>query len=293
MATTMPASPEQFLTETLFPMLRNDLVTVVEARCRNHGRPGASANFTACLLCCIACEILSHLMASMAGIGDIQKRRDLYAHLGQLVDDPRYDAWGEIVHQGFRHGIAHTFLPKDTSDVACVAMWLNTARGDESRCANELATDAMELRRIRAEHHLRFHKDMLFVVPQIFYLDVIRLLDDYERQLRARNASTLATLNRTFPDWWRDTTTFRRTLGSPEIDYINGTRSVPTLKVSEYWTVTNGTSTVSARLERAPDSWVVVIDSNGVEARHPFRTDEEADDFQIDRKRDLARGGLL
>src|SRR3989442_10676214 len=124
MAPTIPAAPDRFLADTLFPMLRNDLVTVVEARCRIHGRAGASANFTACLLCCIACEILSHLTAPTTGMGDIAKRRDLYKRLGQLVDDPRYEAWGEIVHQGFRHGIAHTFLPKDTSDVACVAMWL-------------------------------------------------------------------------------------------------------------------------------------------------------------------------
>jgi hypothetical protein len=124
-------------------------------------------------------------------------------------------------------------------------------------------------------------------------LDVMAWLNDYEDKLRARDASTLATLNRTFPEWWRDTTTFRNMFGSPEIDYINGTRAVPSLKVTEYRKVTDCASTVSAWLERQPDSWVVVINTNGIEARHSFRTHEEADDFEIDQKRGLARRGIL
>ena len=65
---------------------------------------------------CIACEILSHLTAPTTAVGDIAKRREFYWKLGLLVDDPRYEALGEVVHQGFRHGIAHTFLPKYTSE---------------------------------------------------------------------------------------------------------------------------------------------------------------------------------
>ena len=226
-------------------------------------------------------------------MGDIAKRREFYRKLGLLVDDPRYEAWGEVVHQGFRHGIAHTFLPKYTSDIACAAIWLNGATDTESRCVDELLSEPTELRRTRAEHHLRFHNDVLFIVPQIFYLDVNVWLDDYQQRLRAEDQVTVATLSLTFPDWWRDTTTFRNRLGSPEIDYINGTRTVRSLTVADYWTATDGTSTVSASLERESNSWTVVVTTNGVEVRKSFRTHEEAEDFQIDRKRELARRGIL
>ena len=294
MGPTIPTSPEQFLIDTLFPMLRNDLVTVVEARCPTHGRPGASPSFTACLLCCIACEILSHLTAPTTAVGDIAKRREFYWKLGLLVDDPRYEAWGEVVHQGFRHGIAHTFLPKYTSDIACAAIWLNAATDTRVGCVDELSSEPTELRRTRAEHHLRFQNDVLFIVPQIFYLDVTAWLDDYEQRLRAADQLTVVALSRTFPDWWRDTTTFRNRLGSPQESTTSmELEQYPSLKVADYWTASDGTSTVSASLERKSNSWIVVVTTDGIEARYSFGTHEEAEDFQVNQKRELARRGIL
>jgi hypothetical protein len=274
-------------------MLRNDLRTVVEARCASHGRSGASANFTACLLCCIACEMLSELTAPPRVSGAVAKRQNFFERIGALVDDPRYAALGEIVHRGFRHGIAHTFLPKHTGDVACSVMWLCGSSNQISRCVELLAASPEELRVERAEWHLRFDNDILTVVPQILYLDVIALLDDVESKLKAGTAPLSTDVARNFPRWWRETTVFRDPLPEPEAAIVAGSSPVPLLRVARYFELSNGTVKARAWLERSPGDWQVHFDNAGTVSIAKFSNREDARDHAAALEVQLVRQGFL
>lgn len=61
----------------LHPMLMNDLRTVIECRCEEHGRPGPGPNFAACFLCLMACEVVGRLNAPTGCDGFLATRHFL------------------------------------------------------------------------------------------------------------------------------------------------------------------------------------------------------------------------
>lgn len=281
--------PETFVPDVLIPMLRNDLETVIEARCATHGRPGSSATFTACLLCCITGETFASLTAPQTATGDVAKRRQFYTRLGTFVGDPRYAELGEIVHLGFRHGIAHAFFPKGTADVLCGAVWLNGPTNVDSVCVGTLTGDA--LMRARSEHHLIFQDGLLTVVPQVFYRDLLDWMTDFEQRIRTGDADTTADLQRNFVDWWDENEHFRH-ISQDVRAVLDGTTHVPALMVRDYFTVSDAARTVRAWLEREPGPWVVVEEERGQPMRTRFDSEPEATDYASQRERALGREGL-
>ena len=121
MAPKMPTDPSEqaaLLLRTIVPFLLNDLEAVIEARCPEHGGKGSAPSLTAVILGLAACEVLADLDGDPnLRRGSKERRRAFFGTLGELVGDPRYGELGEILFVVFRHGIAHTFLPKLTEDV--------------------------------------------------------------------------------------------------------------------------------------------------------------------------------
>src|SRR5262245_31274324 len=99
----------QYVTGTLFEMLQHDLKTVLEARCGKHGVSGSGPNFTALLLCFVACEVAAGL-SIRTDESKADSVRRFITRAGELANDSRYERFAGALFGIFRHGIAHTFL---------------------------------------------------------------------------------------------------------------------------------------------------------------------------------------
>lgn len=173
----------QYVTGTLFAMLENDMRTVVEARCAEHGIKGSGPNFTAILLCLIACEVAA-LLSTDRGLSKRAAIRSFLSRVGELANDERYAPLAGPLFGFFRHGIAHTFLPLAVEGVYGSGAWA-------FECPEWLDSDAGAARceAVRRGEHLVVKKvsDLrtFQVVPQILYIDVRRALRAYTAELKS------------------------------------------------------------------------------------------------------------
>jgi hypothetical protein len=175
----MPATPEEqadFVLRTIIPFFLNDLDAIVESRCPKHGSVGAAPNFSTVLIALAAIEVIASLDATL-GLGAKEGRREISKQFGDLAGDPRYGELGEILFVVFRHGIAHTFLPKLSADVGGVASWIVDERS-ESLCIQSVKAALLDW---RARSHLQLANETLWVLPQVLCLDVKTLIAEIRK----------------------------------------------------------------------------------------------------------------
>jgi hypothetical protein len=287
-----PSSPEEqadFLAQNILPMWVNDLTTVIEARCPEHGKPGHSANFTATLMCLIACESLADLLAPSTISNAYQCRRWFWTELSGRTGDSRYAILGEPMFVWFRHGIGHRFLPKSSDGMAGGAMYRIDAE-ERSACALKLFENEhqKELMNMRAEWHLRKMKGALVVLPQVLVVDVVRCINDFSSKLQSRDRATLGALPQGFDRWFADVVTVRNrsSLTDAEWDVIENRTPAPSLRVGEYEPVMSSTGLVPFWLEGTQDAYVLHEDSV-LPVSFPDRA--SADDRYASRARALSR----
>lgn len=285
----MPAMPQtvdeqaEFLLRTVIPFLKNDLLAVVESRCEVHGGEGGAPNFTTVLLSFAAIEVVAQLDSSSPGKAG---RREQFGRLAAVAQDPRYAELGELAFVVFRHGIAHTFLPKLSPDVGGAAMWALSARGG-NRCIEDVRGDLLSL---RAEWHLQLRQQGLFLMAQVLCIDVLALLEDWGARLRSRDVATMARLGALFGRFWNDNASIQPYhLDSSEWVMLQNGRGTLALLVETYPAVEVAGTTLTRSLFREHNEWRLEFDRGRGPEVERFDTRVEADDRASELQADVYR----
>ena len=169
-----------YVTETLIPMLRNDMRVVTEIRCPKHGREDTSApNFTAAFICLAACEVIGNLSAA-PGIRGFDATKAFIVSVGDWVGASRYREVAGPLFAFFRHGIGHGFLPKLHRGIHGAAFWMTDV------CVDDLQTGARASdARARHLHVAKIAHTVTFqVFPQVLFVDVDRTIAEFAESLR-------------------------------------------------------------------------------------------------------------
>lgn len=285
----MPVMPQtvdeqaEFLRRTIIPFLKNDLLAVVESRCEVHGSEGGAPSFTTVLLCFAAVEVIAQLDSTSTGKAG---RREQFERLAAVAQDPRYAELGELAFVVFRHGIAHTFLPKLAPDVGGIAMWAQSAGGG-NRCIDDLRGDLLG---VRADWHLQLQHQGLVLMAQVLCLDVLALLDDWEARLRSRDPVTVARLSERFAQFWNDNASIKQYhLDSDEWAMLRNGHGAIALLVETYPPAQFEGATLTRSLFREHGGWRLEFDrGRGAEVER-FESRGEADDRASELQAELYR----
>jgi hypothetical protein len=191
-------------------MLRNDMRRIIESHCRIHGYPGGGPAFSSCLISLVACETVG-LLVSADGLIGPRATRAFLRFVGTTSDDPRYQQLAGPIFGLFRHGIAHSFMPKryqlpdGSAIITAGTAWQN--RPDKtSRCVKWLSSKAgaEKVNRLRTGHHLRVLGSppylQLIIAPQVLFLDVDRALAAVKGKLLA-DSELQTIVTRNFTRW--------------------------------------------------------------------------------------------
>lgn len=290
MAPIMPSTPEDqadFLLRTIVPYFQNDLDSLAESRCPIHSRRGGGPAFTLTVMSLAACEVIAELDGT--GVGPKDRRRSQFKEISRLTGDPRYSDLGEILFVVFRHGIAHSFLPKGASAVTGMTMWINDSSSN-SVCIDRVRGDLAEY---RAGDHLRLDFGALMVYPQVLYLDVAMLLYDYEVRLRSRDAETLARLTASFPQWWADNANIAsHHLNTHEWELVREQKQVAPLFVSSGPVLERGTDRVEFAIYRVQRGFRVTTTLNGVSTDEATVDQSEAEEYVFSRAHEMKDDGF-
>ena len=170
--------------DSLLPMLRNDLRKVVDCTCAQHGRPDSAPNFTAAMLCLVACEVVGRL-SSDANLDDDAATIAFLKCVAHEANDDRYRQAASALIAYFRNGIVHSFMPKQPSSVKACVKWAQVSGGSAGVCVDQLCGPggAAMLAELRARHLevAEVKNEKLFVlVPQVIYVDIVRAIDAFE-----------------------------------------------------------------------------------------------------------------
>lgn len=211
--------------QSLLPMLKNDLRKVLDCTCAQHGVPGPGPNFTAAMLCMVACEVIGRLSSDTALDDDTATLAFLKAVAGQSGDD-RYSEAAKAIVAYFRHGIIHSFMPKQPDNVKAGVNWAQVSGGkDVGACVDWLSSpsgaDALASFRSRHLSVRQVGGEKVFtLVPQVFYVDLTGTIGAWERLLAQRNAAAIANLERGFERWWRRLSSIKNQLDDAARNYL-------------------------------------------------------------------------
>lgn len=197
------------LVGNLVKMLRNDMRSVIECRCKVHGTAGDGLNFTACLVCLVACDVVGVLSAT-TGQSDRDASTAFLGRVGGLARDHRYEKCARALFAFFRDGIAHGFLPKQVTSskgasVTGVVVWYQLP-GRISPCIDWFRDEKAgrgRLRELRRNHHLRLRRvsgngtRAFEVAPHVLYWDIDLALDQFQHDLE-RDAALANVVIRNF-----------------------------------------------------------------------------------------------
>lgn len=192
--------------QQLLPMLKDELRCVLDCACAKHGRRGAGPNFTATMLCLVAAEVVGRL-SSDSVLDDDAAAIDFLRRVGDQVGDQRYRQAASALWTYFRHGIAHSFMPKQPGAVRGATVWAWGPDGEAGICVEWLSSgegDEM-LAALRRTHLSVADVDgsrRFFVVPQVLYVDTMATILGLEQSLSAGDPRTLELLDRGFEKWW-------------------------------------------------------------------------------------------
>lgn len=193
--------------ESLLPMLRNDLHKVVDSTCRDHGVPGPGPNFTAAMLCMVACEAMGRL-SSDPSLDDDAATLEFLNMVARRSGDIRYEQAAKAIIVYFRHGIVHSFMPKWPDSVRAAVSWAQEAGGkDIGVCVDWLSSPpgAADLAKFRALHLIVrqvFGERVFTLIPQVLYVDILGTVIAFEQALKQDDSTTLARLDEGFEKWW-------------------------------------------------------------------------------------------
>jgi hypothetical protein len=207
---------------SILPMLRNDICRVCEATCRVHGRPGAAPNFAGALVCLVACEVLGRL--SSTEVHDENAALEFIRSVADSTGDSRYREAAKPLFFFFRHGLVHSFLPKQATTMKGKVAWATEDEGVTGVCLAELRapSGASELDRLRADHlKVTGKRDPVFVlIPQVLAADVLTSIDAFDERLRTSDPQTMERLEAGFEKWWGRTSNIKRRLDEPGRRYL-------------------------------------------------------------------------
>jgi hypothetical protein len=194
------------LRANVLPCLRNDLRRVCESTCGDHGVPGSGPNFTAALLCMVACEALGR-MTSDPSLDDDEATVAFIQGLSDASGDPRYREAASPVLVFFRHGIVHSFMPKQPGPVNGTVAWAVAGDAHAGVCVDFLRTPAgsqalASLRDIHMSVTRGGERSVFTLVPQVMCVDVMAACDAIETAVTVADSETRATFNAGFDKWW-------------------------------------------------------------------------------------------
>lgn len=193
----------------VLPMLKGDLRMVVDYSCKEHGRPGPGPNFTAAMLCLVACEVVGRLSSDVED--DEQATKEFLSRISEVTGDVRYKRQAKNIITIFRHGIVHSFLPKQHVKARGKVSWVTWLPPLEGGvCVDWLssAEGAALLGNLRRTHlcfekKIRDKKDRRFVLqPQVFYVDLMKTVKRFEDDLRSNDRETIQKFDVGFERWW-------------------------------------------------------------------------------------------
>lgn len=222
---------KSFITGSLMPMLANDLHRVIDSTCSEHGRPGPGPNFTAALICMVACEVLGRL-SSPPHLADDDAAIDFIRRLTEYSKDPRYERAAPILWVYFRHGPAHSFLPKLPGHTGGAVAWAQNQ--DESGvCVDFLgsASGALALAEMRRSGHLVISQNAnrLIVVPQVLYVDILRAMTGFKEHLET--SGNLSCFEEGFEKWYGRLVDKSKSFAKSSREYFVNPPSPPGLDV--------------------------------------------------------------
>lgn len=129
--------------------------------------------------------------------------RELVEHVG----DERYRNAASPLVVFFRHGIVHSFMPKQPGPVNGRVEWAIPGESSAGVCVEFLRSSAgsTKLSALRERHlsvaveggHSRF-----VLIPQVLCVDVLAACDVIERDLKAPGDSARQRLGEGFEKWW-------------------------------------------------------------------------------------------
>lgn len=210
--------------DSLLPMLRNDLHRVVDCTCGKHGKPGPGPNFTAAMLCLVACEVIGRLCSDPT-LDDDEATMEFLYRVADQTGDKRYRDTAKALITYFRHGIVHSFMPKQPSGVRGRVDWAQVAETEEGVCVDTLAspTESLTLKELR-RHHLSTKQvngqKVFIVVPQVLYVDVMKAIDSFEQAVQASDVGTMDRLEKGFEKWWGRVSSIKRQLDDAARKYL-------------------------------------------------------------------------
>jgi len=210
--------------DSLLPMLRNDLHRVCDSTCSDHGRPGSGPNFIAAMLCLLACEVIGRLSSDPALEGDAATV-DFLHRVSTHSGDSRYLQAATALIAYFRHGIVHSFMPKQPSIVRGRVDWAQWEGSESGVCVGFLRGKAGGgMRAQLRSRHLVVREDqgerLFAVVPQILYVDVLAAIDAFEQELRASDDAISPWFEAGFEKWWGRASSIRGQLDQAGRDYL-------------------------------------------------------------------------
>jgi hypothetical protein len=199
--------------DSLIPMLKNDLNRVCDSTCNDHGRPGSGPNFTAAMLCLVTCEVMGRLFSDPA-LEDDAATASFLRNVSRVSGDLRYDQAATALIAYFRHGIVHSFMPKQPLAVRGRVSWALWKGGEASICVELLrgAAGATTLAQLRLGHLVVSQEqgERLFtVIPQVLYVDVVSAVDDFAQKIRSGDRATSVWFEAGFEKWWGRTSSIR------------------------------------------------------------------------------------
>jgi len=169
-------------------MLLNDMATVTEARCLQHGVGGGpTANSAAALLPCIGIEMVAQRTRPAAETSNDEAIRRVFREVAGVTGYPAYGTTGFPIFKMIRNGLAHGFYPNSLElangleSSATVHFWLDGHTG-RSICVDTLGE------RVASKHlvlQTQGQARIVLVSLQHWYVDVKSYLEQFRAKLAA------------------------------------------------------------------------------------------------------------
>lgn len=197
---------KSLFTDYVLPMLKNDLRRVVDCTCAEHGKPGPGPNFTATMLCLLVCEVIGRL-SSDPELDDDDATGSFLQRVAVHAGDERYRQAARALVVYFRHGIVHSFMPKQPSTVKGSVAWARGEGTEAGVCVEWLTTAEGQaaLADLRQRHLLVGEEQgqkVFTVIPQVLYVDVVGAVDEFAQAITAGHEATLVRFGEGFEKWW-------------------------------------------------------------------------------------------
>ena len=172
--------------QNLLEMLRNDMRSVVEARCGEHGsKHGTTPNMVIALLPLIGVEMVAQFSTDASVEHKNDAIRRVFAEVALFSGVAAYSTLGYFLFFAYRHGIAHGFYPGQLELNGVTIETTPVAYVDASDLRTTPCIDTLP--RASLPPHLvaetRGAKRILHISAQALFLDLDPFLMDFYQRL--------------------------------------------------------------------------------------------------------------